>query len=259
MSRPIVFVDLDDTLFQTQRKCPPDEPADRLTLAARATNGAHSLMTRRQKAFVDWLIATAETIPVTARSREAYGRVSIPFASWAVVSNGAVILDAAGTPDPAWAETRARGLGAHEGTRAAIRAHGRAAAETAGLDVRSWIVVEDALSAYAVFKQNDGDGERLAEIADAVAAGFDLGGWTVHRNGNNLGLLPPALSKRRAVEHLLARLREEAPTRPALGFGDSLTDLPFLEACDFWGVPAGSQLARALSRDAGGAACGGAT
>ena len=52
------------------------------------------------------------------------------------------------------------------------------------------------------------------------------------------------------MEHLLARLRAEDPARPALGFGDSLTDLPFLAACDVWGVPAGSQLARRL--DGGG-------
>ncbi|MGP9819496.1 hypothetical protein ACTZWW_05740 [Salinarimonas sp. NSM] len=246
MSRPIVFVDLDDTLFQTRPKCPPDAPEDTLTLAARATNGAHSMMTRRQKAFVDWLIGTGETIPVTARSREAYSRVAIPFASFAIVSNGAVILDAAGVPDPDWAAVMARDLGAHEEALAALLAHGRAAAETAGIDARSWIVTEETVSAYTVFKQNDGDGGRLPEIADALAAAFDLAGWTVHHNGNNLGLLPPALSKRRAVVHLLERLRAGEPDRPALGLGDSLTDLPFLAECDFWGVPARSQLARAL-------------
>ncbi|GGK19905.1 hypothetical protein [Salinarimonas ramus] len=246
MSRPIVFVDLDDTLFQTLRKCPPDEPQAHLTLGAQATNGAHSMMTRRQKAFVDWIVATAETIPVTARSRESYGRVAIPFASHAILSNGAVILDADGTVDPTWAEIMAADLGAYEETLDALLALGRAAAENTALDVRSWIVVEDGLSTYAVFKQNDGEGERLGEVVDALTTGFDLAGWTVHRNGNNLGLLPPVLSKRRAVEFLLGRLRAVEETRPALGFGDSLTDLPFLAACDFLGLPAGSQLARAL-------------
>lgn len=251
MSRPIVFVDLDDTLFQTRRKCPPDEPLEHLTLAAEATNGAHSLMTRRQKALVDWLIASAETVPVTARSTDAYSRVAIPFAAHAVLANGAVILGPDGAPETEWAAIMARDLAAHEETLAALLAHGRAAAETAGLDVRSWIVAEAEMSTYAVFKQNDGEGERLVEIADALTTGFDLAGWTVHRNGNNLGLLPPALSKRRAVDWLLARLRAEDPTRPAIGFGDSLSDLPFLLACDLFGAPAGSQLARALTEGAG--------
>lgn len=243
----MVFVDLDDTLFQTLRKCPPEEPQAHLTLAAQATNGAHSMMTRRQKALVDWLIATAETIPVTARSTEAYSRVAIPFASFAILANGAVILGPDGAPDATWAAAMARDLGGFEETLEALLQHGRAAAETASLDVRSWIVEEAELSTYAVFKQNDGEGERLAEIADALATGFDLAGWTVHHNGNNLGLLPPALSKRRAVEHLIGRLRADDPARPAIGLGDSLTDLPFLLACDVWGAPAASQLAAALS------------
>lgn len=247
MSRPMVFVDLDDTLFQTLRKCPPDEPQAYLTLAAEATNGMHSMMTRRQKALVAWLIASAETIPVTARSTEAYSRVAIPFASWAILSNGAVILGPDGAPDAHWARIMARDLGAFEETLEALIAHGRAAAEAVSLDVRSWIVTEAEISAYAVFKQNDGDGERLPEIADALAAGFDLGGWTVHRNGNNLALLPPALGKRRAVAHLIERLRADDPARPAVGLGDSLTDLPFMMACDVWGAPSTSQLSRALA------------
>lgn len=246
MSRPIVFVDLDDTLFQTLRKCPPDEPEHHLTLAAQATNGMHSMMTRRQKALVDWLIASAETIPVTARSTEAYARVAIPFTAHAVVSNGAVILGPDGAPEAEWAAIMARDLAGHEETLAALIAHGRAAAQTAGLDARSWIVTEAELAIYAVFKQNDGEGERLVEIADALTSGFDLAGWTVHRNGNNLALLPPAVSKRRAVDWLLARLRAAEPTRPAIGFGDSITDLPFLLACDLFGAPPRSQLARAL-------------
>jgi len=251
----MVFVDLDDTLFQTLRKCPPDEPHEHLTLAAQATNGAHSMMTRRQKALVDWLIASAETIPVTARSTEAYSRVAIGFQSFAILANGAVILGPDGAPDAEWAEVMARDLGGFEETLEALLEHGRAAAEAASLDVRSWIVAEAELATYAVFKQNDGegDGERLAEIADALVTGFDLAGWTVHHNGNNLGFLPPALSKRRAVEHLLGRLRADDPARPAIGLGDSLTDLPFMRVCDVWGAPAVSQLAGVL---AGGPADG---
>ncbi|WP_372426742.1 hypothetical protein [Salinarimonas chemoclinalis] len=247
MSRPMVFVDLDDTLFQTLRKCPPDTPPEQLTLAARASNGAHSMMTQRQAALVDWLLATAEPIPVTARSTEAYARVAIPFASWAILANGAVILTPDGERDAQWAQVMACDLGGFEETLETLLEHGRAAALEAGLDVRAWIVAEAELSTYTVFKQNDGDGERLAEIADALVSGFDLAGWTVHHNGNNLGFLPPALSKRRAVEHLLGRLRADAPDRPAIGLGDSLTDLPFLLACDVWGAPSGSQLAGALT------------
>lgn len=251
MSRPIVFVDLDDTLFQTLRKCPPEE-SEHLVVAARATNGSHSMMTRRQKALVDWLVSTTQTIPVTARSMEAFSRVAIPFGDYAIVSNGAVVLDPAGRPDADYAGLIARDLAAYRDALDAVIGHGRRAAEEVGLDTRSWIVTEEVVAgetlwAYAVFKENDGDGDRLLEIAAALSAGLDLAGWTIHHNGNNLALLPPALSKRRAVEYLLARLRAEDPTRPAIGLGDSLTDLPFMLACDIWGAPVASQLARRLA------------
>lgn len=252
MSRPIAFVDLDDTLFQTLRKCPPEEHAH-LTLGATATNGMHSMMTRRQRAFVDWLLAGAETIPVTARSSEAYGRVAIRFGHEAIVANGAVVLDADGRPDPLWAEIMARDLAAHRGMLDDLIGRGRAVAQSVGLDTRSWIVTEDIgadepLCAYAVFKQNDGDGRRLDELARALSSAFDLRAWTIHHNGNNFALLPPALSKRRAVEFLLERLRAGDPARPAIGLGDSLTDLPFMQACDFWGAPGESQLSQRLGR-----------
>lgn len=250
MSRPIAFVDLDDTLFQTMRKCPPEEEPH-LVLGAWATNGAHSMMTRRQKALVDWLVATAETVPVTARSSEAYGRVAIPFAHGAVIANGAVILDADGRPNADWATVMARDLALHRPALEALLAMGRDAAREAGLDTRSWIVTEEigageGMSVYAVFKQNDGDGERLAEIARALDATVDLAGWTVHHNGNNFAFLPPPLSKRRAVAFLIERLRATDPARPVIGLGDSLTDLPFMLACDFWGAPSQSQLAARL-------------
>ena len=38
--RPIALVDLDDTLFQTLRKCPADVPRERLTVMAVARDGA---------------------------------------------------------------------------------------------------------------------------------------------------------------------------------------------------------------------------
>ena len=38
--RPLIFVDLDDTLFQTLRKCPPDVPAERLTPLGFARDGS---------------------------------------------------------------------------------------------------------------------------------------------------------------------------------------------------------------------------
>ncbi|MBC7800133.1 MAG: hypothetical protein H7Z10_05890, partial [Gemmatimonadaceae bacterium] len=121
---------------------------------------------------------------------------------------------------------------------------GRAAARQLGLSVRSWLVEEQGLKTYAVFKENgETGGTGLAALAAALPG---LDGWTVHANGNNLAYIPPPVSKRRAAEHVIEQARAAAPHRPVLGLGDSLSDLAFLALCDWWGAPRDSQIARAI-------------
>ena len=98
-NRPLVFVDLDDTLFQTARKM-GDEP--RFTATLDVDGQPNGFMNATQKSFVEWLLATSDVVPVTARSIEAYQRVQLPFAHGAVCAHGGVILAADGSLDAAW-------------------------------------------------------------------------------------------------------------------------------------------------------------
>ncbi|MBP2235338.1 hydroxymethylpyrimidine pyrophosphatase-like HAD family hydrolase [Sinorhizobium kostiense] len=235
--KPIALVDLDDTLFQTKRKVPDIAESD-LVLASRANNGSHSYMTRTQAAFAEWLLASTEAIPVTARGSEALSRVTIPFSSYAIVSNGAVILNKAGKPDEEWHEVVSGQLRPLAGYFAELLAAGNAKADQVGVSIRCWSVMEGDLATYVVFKENDGDGSRLQEIAPIV----ETEGWVRHHNGNNLALIPPVISKRLASEFLLKRLREEQPDRPVIGYGDSVSDFSYLSLCDWWGAPGKSQM-----------------
>jgi hydroxymethylpyrimidine pyrophosphatase-like HAD family hydrolase len=245
MTRPLVFVDLDDTLFQTLRKCPEGE-TPHLTRATTARNANHSFMTRPQKAFVEWLLGNADVIPVTARGSEAFKSVHLPFRHGAVLANGGLLLTPEGTPDAEWRAVMARDLAATAAGLDQLLGSGRAAAHALGLDVRSWLVVEDDLPIYAVFKDNaDQSGARLADLAAALQPRPD---WIVHRNDNNLAFIPKIVSKARAVAHLIAKARCDAPGRPILGFGDSDTDFAFLSLCDLWGAPPRSQIAKTLAR-----------
>lgn len=244
MTRPLVLVDLDDTLFQSRRKCPAVE-AGHLALAAEASNGRHSYATRAQGNLFAWLSQTAEVVPVTARGSEAYARVRLPFRHGAVLTNGAVILRPDGREDAAWRAEVAGALAGVGGDLERLLDRGRRLAHDAGLRLRSWIVREGGLGAYAVFKDDaDADGAGLAVLAGALAA---PPGWTLHRNGNNMAYIPSCISKRRACERLLTGVRRSDPGRLVVGIGDSVSDLGFMTLCDLMATPSRGQLADLLA------------
>jgi hydroxymethylpyrimidine pyrophosphatase-like HAD family hydrolase len=235
--KPVALVDLDDTLFQTRRKIVGLDDGD-LVVASHATNGSHSYMTPTQAAMVKWLLTSTEAIPVTARGSEAFSRVTIPFDSYAIVANGAVILGPDGKADAEWNEKVSQELGKHSVDFEQLLAAGNQRAAELNVSIRSWAVMEGDMATYVVFKENDGDGSRLHEVAPIV----EKEGWVRHHNGNNLALIPPVISKRLASEFLLQRLLRDTPSRPILGFGDSVSDMSYLSLCDWWAAPGKSQL-----------------
>ena len=239
--RAIALVDLDDTLFQTLRKCPGDVPAEALVPLGFARDGAPlSYATPRQLSFLAWLSETALLVPVTARSRDALDRVRLEYAA-AICAHGGMILGADGSADAGWATRMAAEA---DGQAAALaRLHARMREEGPELSVR--VLEEGGTPLYLLVKDPGADEDALHAAVDRVAAEVPAG-WTLHRNGNNAAFLPPFLGKQHAVAHLLPRLRARYPDAPAIGIGDSLTDAPFMALCDFAMMPTGSQLAGAV-------------
>lgn len=237
--RPILYTDLDDSLFQTLRKLREPPCEDRL--AAIATNGHHSYMTEGQARLVAWMLDATEAIPVTARSTEALSRCRIAFTSWRIAANGAVILRPDGTPDPDW---RARTCRVASDRADLLNVLVQAMAEIPEpARFRSWIVEEQGTPVYFCVKSN-GDEADLDAITQMLTdcAGP---GMLRHRNGNNLSFTPDEISKHAAVRYLDGLLAEQGP-RVRLGMGDSLTDLPFMGLCDVMLVPPESQIHAAL-------------
>lgn len=240
----VVFSDLDDTLFQTARKMSSAAMAHAVQ-ASEALNGSHGFMTEAQVTLFGWL-ERAQIVPVTARGTEAFGRVRLTFARPAIVAMGAVILGRDG-PDVAWQARVAEGLAPHRAALDSLPDAAQAAASRIGARVRAWVVDEPgAGGVYAVVKVEPGTPEAaLAEMAPVLAGSVaGQGNWCVHRNGNNLALVPPPVSKAAAVAFVLARMRAEGPVL-AVGFGDSASDLDYMRLCDVWMTPAGSQIDRA--------------
>ncbi|WP_235037723.1 MULTISPECIES: hypothetical protein [unclassified Novosphingobium] len=240
--RAIALVDLDDTLFQTLRKCPPDVPHDRLTPLGFTRDGDPlSYATPRQMRFIEWLAETTHMVPVTARSLDALRRARIPFAA-AVCAHGGVVLDEAGEADTQWAEGIAAHAARHAQELAGLAQAIAAEAETRGVAINARVLTEGGVPLYTLAKHVHMDHEAMYAVVDAAVPSLPPG-WTDHRNGNNVALMPPYLGKQHAVAHILPGLRARFPDATVIGIGDSITDAPFMGLCDFAMMPTRSQLA----------------
>jgi hydroxymethylpyrimidine pyrophosphatase-like HAD family hydrolase len=239
-----LFVDLDDTLFQSLEKC-----ADRETLepAAFLRDGSPiSFTTAAQRAFFAFAQDGMTMIPATARNLDAYRRVNLSFASYAVLDYGGIVLDPDGAIDQPWL---ARMQDAMQAALPGLRELAGlidAWAGRSGFGGRARLIEDFATPFYLVVKDPDKIAARLEPIErEVVRPWIDDGArdYFIHRNGNNLAILPKALNKAHAVAYVTERLREQHGEILTFGMGDSLSDARFMAACDYAIVPGRSQLA----------------
>ena len=241
MIRAIALVDLDDTLFQTLRKCPPDVPHDRLTPLGFAKDGSPlSYATPRQMRLIAWLAETTHMVPVTARSLDALRRAQIPFRA-AICAHGGVVLGDDGEIDAGWEATISGQAARHADELARLAQAISDTAVARGVAINARVLAEGGMPLYTLAKHADADADALFAVVDAAVPALPMG-WTDHRNGNNVALMPPYLGKQHAVAHVLPALRARFPDAPVIGIGDSLTDAGFMRLCDFAMMPPGSQL-----------------
>ena len=241
-TRPLVFADLDDTLFQSWRKSDPEELYRQAASAGNGDPHKASFMTIRQAVLFDWLCQSTELVPVTARSSDAFDRVTLPFGSWAILSNGAVVRTPDGNPFPDWQHEMHKRLAPLAQKMQELLHEGRSSAKEHGIDIRSWIVTEDNIATYVVFKLNVTDPGSIDALRNLP---LPAEGWTRHFNSETLAMIPPGSGKAHAAAFLHQKLNPDN-TRPTLGFGDSLSDLDFMKLADVMMVPGKSQIAAVL-------------
>jgi hypothetical protein len=238
-----VFLDLDDTLFQTRPKCPPGEELH--PAAFRRDGDPLSFMTARQACLFEFL-SSANVIPATARNLDAFRRVRLRFTSLAILDFGGVVLLPGGSPDPEWdALIRPQALAvAEELERRRQSLQSFVHAHNLGVSVR--VIGDLDMPLYIVMKHPAGDVSALDRLRHEALADLDRERFFVHFNGNNLSVVPRFLGKERAVEYVISRHLGSEPVL-TIGVGDSFTDAAFLGLCDFALLPRGSQLAERLA------------
>ncbi|WP_340610950.1 hypothetical protein [Xenorhabdus bharatensis] len=254
MIKPVFFTDLDDTLFQTRRKINdlPDTASLRVATVDRQL-APHGYMTEQQAMLVDWLLANAEVIPVTARNTEQLSRVQLPFTSWRIATHGAVLLTAQGQADPVWQSHMLAALKPYRDKLLELACLGNSLIAAGGFSAWSRINYEYGdVPVYISLKcdRHDRAGELntlLTAMTQAMSNIFDADDFYFHYNNNNLAFLPKCVDKGLATHHLLQRLRDERGVFPVIGMGDSLSDHRFMTWCDWLAIPQRSQFADTLT------------
>src|SRR4051812_19882629 len=145
-----LFADLDYTLFQSLEKC---RTSDGLEPAAFLKDGAPiSYTTTAQRAFLAFAQDGMTVIPTTARNRDAFSRVALPFSSYAVLNYGGMVLTPDGTVDGGW---RGRMQDAMHAALPGLQELSRLLddyAEKTGFDGRTRLIEDSGTPFYLVLK-----------------------------------------------------------------------------------------------------------
>ncbi|WP_229518515.1 hypothetical protein [Massilia sp. PAMC28688] len=239
-----LFADLDDTLFQSLEKC---RSAEGLQATAFLKDGSPiSYTTPAQRAFITFAQDGMTIIPTTARNLDALNRVDVPFMSWCVIDYGGIVLHPDRSVDQFWlAHMQAKMQAALPGMQELTRVIDDWAERT-GYGGRTRLVEDFDTPFYLVIKDPHKIGANLEPIEREVVAPWIADGnrdYFIHRNGNNLAILPNALNKANAVAYVTQKLREQHGDIITFGMGDSKSDARFMAACDYAIVPPRTQLA----------------
>lgn len=246
-----IFLDLDDTLFQTLRKCPEPKDDPRLAVRAFLPDGTpNSFATHKQQWLWDWLAKDFKMIPVTARDFNAFKRVTLGFHEEVILNHGAVILTKQGELDRLWMAMLLAELPRFHAQ--LLKIWGEITAYTAqdsGYKLR--LVNDFGVIWYGVVKHSAGTEAVLQTIIDAVLRNHpDIANGSLywHLNGNNLAVLPKIINKESAVAYLINRYRQLDPELLTIGAGDSKSDAAFMTLCDYAMIPSQTQLFKTLEQ-----------
>lgn len=240
---PIFLCDMDDTLFQTERRRSIEQ--DSVAASYRVDGRPIGFMTGTQNKFVNWILKNSMVIPVTARDKEALGRISMQFNYGAVCCHGGLVLLPNGEVDQEWLDLQKPIVEACREDLAEIE---KLAAKFHEQGAKSWIVREGDNPFYVVVKKSSDSEVSLSDFVQQVKSIYG-DKFYFHLNVRNLAIIPAGISKKLAASYVIAKFNHQGNTHPVLGFGDSLSDYGFMNLCDWMGIPRESQLNKVLGAE----------
>lgn len=237
--KKLLFADLDDTLFQSHRKA---VPAPNWAPAAYLKDGSTiSYASPHQQALIEFFQLELVVIPVTARNRDAFGRVAIKFSHEAILNYGGVVLASDGRIDEFWLErsrTEARKVEARLDHCAELLSR---ECSKLNIDVRVRLIRDYGIPFYIVAKSASGNVDSVRLLKSTLSRILPPI-FTIHKNQNNLAIIPHWLNKCDAVTYVRGLYESLHGEILTFGMGDSLVDLAFMQSCDYMIVPSVSQI-----------------
>lgn len=245
-----IFLDLDDTLFQTLRKCALGADDPNLQVRACLPDGTpNSYATHKQQWLWHWLSKGFKIVPVTGRDVHAFDRVTLPFQEEVVLNHGAVILDKQRNIDSVWMAGMMQTLPAYHEKLLTVWVDVEAYCHR-HTGFKSRLVKDFDITWYGVIKHTDGTEAALRPLLDDIIKTHPSildGSLYWHINGNNLAVLPKIINKESAVSYLITGYQQQHPELLTFGAGDSHTDAPFMGLCDYALIPKNTQLFNSLA------------
>lgn len=247
MNRFIVFTDIDDTLMTTPRKLTSSEGL--APGAVRPDGKVTSYREPQHQALWDHLVSKADVaIPVTARSLETYRRLTLAFHAEAVLDFGATVLTTNGLPDTDWLE-KMQAQSAKRQTAsllATLQGELVAALKLPPAQLTTELRVSpEGVPCFLNFRFSVADKPLgAATVLRWLKAQELRSDVYLHESDRDVTLLPLHVSKRAAVQHVIAHYGYQDDLR--IGMGDSLSDVPFMQECHFHVLPTPSRAAASL-------------
>lgn len=243
-----LFLDLDDTVFQTRRKCATLEQA---TPAAYSLSGEpSSYYLPKQKTLLALLHEQWRIIPTTARTQAAYTRVDlgVPCNDGVILNHGATILEANGQEDVQWRAHLEPQLDAVQVLFGELKQAIEDYAEQHNIDLLVRIIHEDGLDFYVEVRHQQALYTELQAVLVQCVQPLlqEFTDFQAYLNSNSLTILPRSVNKSHAVHYRITALKQQYGDILTMGMGDSLSDAPFIAQCDYAMIPQGAQLHQQL-------------
>ncbi len=239
-----LFLDLDDTVFQTARKCESLEQA--LPASYNLSGDVSSYFLPKQHRLLQDLSKQWRIIPTTARTQASYARVNLGIKCFdgAILSHGATILCDAGKEDELWKTEIESSLQQLSPLLFQIKQKITKYVDTKNLEIQVYITTELNLDYYVEVRHRQANTIQLQGLLNnyIIPLLTEYKDFQVYLNDNSLTILPLCVNKSHAVAYKIKSLEQQYGEILTMGMGDSLSDLPFMGLCDYVMTPKSAQI-----------------